>query len=443
MTDGIISNSLTITPFNIAGVVHNNASGLLSSSLITNADVAAAAGIVDTKLATISTAGKVSNSATTATSSNIANTIVARNASGNFSAGTITATLNGNATTATTATDFSGSLFGNVTGTQGATVVSFVGGQSAANVAAATILANAATSANTTNAIVRRNGSGGFSAGIINMTDGVLSGNLALNNSTSSTVGNVTKAGNRFIHNFGTNNTFAGVNAGNFITSGTGRNVGLGNNSLAAITTGNSNTAAGSFAMQNLLTGSSNIGIGNSAGSNYTTSESNNIIIGNSGVVGESATIRIGSGSQTRAFIAGINGVTTVGAAVPVLVSATGQLGIISSSASVKHNIQAMDADSEVIYQLNPVKFAYNNDPSETQQYGLIAEEVKEVFSDIVVDDVDGKPFTVQYHVLPVLLLNEMKKQHMTIEQMSMVISSLQAQVQGIIERVKNIEDIA
>lgn len=59
---------------------------------IVDADVAAGAGIVDTKLATITTAGKVSNSATTAASANTANAIVARDASGNFSAGTITAT---------------------------------------------------------------------------------------------------------------------------------------------------------------------------------------------------------------------------------------------------------------------------------------------------------------------------------------------------------------
>jgi len=73
-----------------AGVVHNDASGNVSSSLIVNADVAAAAAIADTKLATISTAGKVANSATTATSTNTANAIVARDASGNFAAGTIT-----------------------------------------------------------------------------------------------------------------------------------------------------------------------------------------------------------------------------------------------------------------------------------------------------------------------------------------------------------------
>lgn len=59
---------------------------------IVDADVSASAGIADTKLATIATAGKVANSATTATSANTANAIVSRDASGNFSAGTITAT---------------------------------------------------------------------------------------------------------------------------------------------------------------------------------------------------------------------------------------------------------------------------------------------------------------------------------------------------------------
>jgi len=68
-----------------------------AAKLVVNADVDAAAAIVDTKLATISTAGKVSNSATTATSANTASAIVARDASGNFSAGTITASITGSA----------------------------------------------------------------------------------------------------------------------------------------------------------------------------------------------------------------------------------------------------------------------------------------------------------------------------------------------------------
>ncbi len=68
-----------------------------------------------------------------ATNANTVSTIVARDSSGNFSAGTITATLNGNATSATSATsatNFTGVLSGDVTGTQGATVVVKVNGGS-------------------------------------------------------------------------------------------------------------------------------------------------------------------------------------------------------------------------------------------------------------------------------------------------------------------------
>ena len=90
--------TVSLDAFTTAGVVHNNASGNLSSSLIVNADVDPAAAIVDTKLATISTAGIVANSATTATSSPTGNTIVLRDSSGNFSANLITATLSGNVT---------------------------------------------------------------------------------------------------------------------------------------------------------------------------------------------------------------------------------------------------------------------------------------------------------------------------------------------------------
>ncbi len=93
-SDGTVS----INGFTTAGVVHNDATGNLSTSLIVNADVDPAAAIVDTKLATISTAGKVANSATTATSSNTINTIVLRDATGNFDAGTITANLTGTVT---------------------------------------------------------------------------------------------------------------------------------------------------------------------------------------------------------------------------------------------------------------------------------------------------------------------------------------------------------
>ncbi|WP_413942646.1 tail fiber domain-containing protein [Bdellovibrio sp. HCB-162] len=69
---------------------------------IVNADISATAAIVDTKLATIATAGKVANSATTGTSANTPDTLVLRDSSGDFSARNISANqINSNETYAT------------------------------------------------------------------------------------------------------------------------------------------------------------------------------------------------------------------------------------------------------------------------------------------------------------------------------------------------------
>ena len=81
------------------------------------------------------------------------------------------------ATTASTANNLAGNLSGDVTGTQIATVVARVGGQTAADVATGSITANAATSANAPDRIVKRDASGNFSAGAI--TAGNFTGNGA------------------------------------------------------------------------------------------------------------------------------------------------------------------------------------------------------------------------------------------------------------------------
>lgn len=94
---------------NVTGSVSGNAgtvtNGVYTTDTATVTNGMLAGSIADSKLSTISTAGKVSNSATTATANNTANAIVARDGSGNFTAGIITATLSGNADTATTATN--------------------------------------------------------------------------------------------------------------------------------------------------------------------------------------------------------------------------------------------------------------------------------------------------------------------------------------------------
>jgi hypothetical protein len=175
----------TITLPDVTGtVVTTGDTGTVTSTMIldgtiVDADINAAAAIVDTKLATISTAGKVNNSATTATNTNTASAIVARDASGNFSAGTITASLTGNASTVTTNANLTGDVtsVGNATTIAAGVIVDADVNASAAivdtklaTIATAGKVSNSATtaaSANTASAIVARDASGNFTAGTI------------------------------------------------------------------------------------------------------------------------------------------------------------------------------------------------------------------------------------------------------------------------------------
>ncbi len=100
----------------------------------------------------------------------------------------------------------------------------------------------------------------------------------------------------------GSGNTSIGGSSMNVHSSGS-NNTSLGAFSLFYKTTGSNNTSLGSSALQNITTGSTNIGIGQSSGNSYTTSESNNIVIGNSGVIGESQVIRIGDTNKTKTYL--------------------------------------------------------------------------------------------------------------------------------------------
>ena len=77
------------------GIVKTTDTGSVTSAMIldgtiVNGDISSSAAIADTKLATITSSGKIANSATTATDANTANAIVSRDASGNFTANLIT-----------------------------------------------------------------------------------------------------------------------------------------------------------------------------------------------------------------------------------------------------------------------------------------------------------------------------------------------------------------
>ncbi|HSE65248.1 MAG TPA: tail fiber domain-containing protein [Thermoanaerobaculia bacterium] len=195
-------------------------------------------------------------------------------------------------------------------------------------------------------------------------------------------------------------------------------NTATGGAALFANTSGDANTAIGANALGNTV-GTNNIGIGFDSGLNHTVG-SNNICIGNSGVVGESSTIRIGTvGIQTATFVAGISGTTSPGG-VAVFIDGNGQLGTATSSRRFKEDIREISEESDGLMRLRPVAFRYKPqiDPTGLAQYGLIAEEVADVYPDLVVYDREGLPETVRYHLVNALLLNEVQKQHREIEEL-------------------------
>ena len=207
----------------------------------------------------------------------------------------------------------------------------------------------------------------------------------------------------------GSFNTAVGNNSLVSSTSGD-RNTALGSAALITLASGGFNTGIGSQALVNLASGTSNTAVGILAGQNLTSGDGN-LYLAHPGVATESNVMRIG-GTQTTAFIAGVRGVTTGSATgIPVLIDSNGQLGTVSSSASVKNDIQDMAGESAKLMQLRPVTFRYKaHGPDGPKQFGLIAEEVDQVMPELVARSKDGAIETVMYHELPAILLNEIQR---------------------------------
>jgi Chaperone of endosialidase len=242
------------------------------------------------------------------------------------------------------------------------------------------------------------------------------------------------------------NNTMGGFNTATgdsslgSNTSGA-RNTGIGQGALTNNQTGDSNTAVGPSALV-FSSGSNNIALGDSAGSNVVTTD-NNICIGSPGAdVGNSCFI-----GQIYSNVQPIVGTDPDS----VTITSGGRLGRGNvSSRRYKHDIKPMDKVSEVLYALKPVSFRYNKDYDATQTlaFGLIAEDVAEVYPDLVGRDREGQPESVRYEQINAMLLNEFLKEHKafleeqrTVEKLEAIVSRQQEQIEALavgLEKVTN-----
>jgi hypothetical protein len=259
-------------------------------------------------------------------------------------------------------------------------------------------------------------------------TDNTAFGFQALENNTTGVENTATGVDDLNANTTGNNSTATGAFALDLNTTGSG-NSAHGVSALFDNTTGDGNTAIGASALGGNTTGSFNIGIGSNAGGGLTTGD-NNIDIFDPGVAGEGNTIRIGTqGTQTATFIAGIFGGPKIKKGCDVVAASSGLLGCMKSSARYKRDIHDMGDASDKLMKLRPVTFQYKEDSEGTRQYGLIAEEVEKVYPELVVDDSDGKAETVEYQVLPAMLLNEVQKERREIERKTVQLAALNAQI--------------
>lgn len=254
-----------------------------------------------------------------------------------------------------------------------------------------------------------------------------LNRSLVLQNTTSSTIGVIFKGNDRFIHDYGSGNTFVGIKSGNFTMTGypnsafgfesllsntTGyTNSAFGNSSLYSNTSGNYNSAFGDQSLRNNTTGYQNSAFGNesllnnSAGhdnsafginslksnttGNFntaygTTSLSSNTIGNTNSAFGYQSLSANTSGSNNTAI--GFSAQVPDGTAsnqvrignINITYAGIQVAWTITSDRNLKSNISNSNLGLGFISKLRPVSYTRKNDESGKTEYGLIAQEVEE-----------------------------------------------------------------
>jgi hypothetical protein len=398
---------------------------------IVNADISASAVIADTKLATISTAGKVSNSATTATSSNTVSTIVARDGSGGFSAGYAA---------------LGDSLR--------------VGGEGSF-VAAGTFQSGTTAPAPASGAGTRMMWypeKGAFRAGVVNGTQwdaanvGVHSlaagSNTTASGMFSTALGNFTTASGAYATALGDQSTASGNYAtalggsstasGNYATAlSSGDAIGAYSTAMGLGSTapGDHSVAGGYYAYAN---GANAIAFGTSLnagadystvfGSNATANSQTSLVIGRYNVISGTPGSWV---STDPLFVAG-NGSGNSTPSNALTLYKNGNLTIAgtltqSSDARLKEDMEPLEGTLAKVLQLTPIRYRFRPGTGRPsgEQIGLTAQQVEPLFPELVKQDGDGY-LSLSYANLSAVLVKAVQEQQAEIAPLQAKIRTLQ-----------------
>jgi len=258
-----------------------------------------------------------------------------------------------------------------------------------------------------------------------------LNRSLTLPGTTGSTIGVIYKDASRFLHNYGSQNTFMGINSGNFTMTGLGgntnvgflslssnttgyENTSVGSNTLFSNTTGYLNTAFGTFSLNLNTTGYHNTAYGSYSLRSQTVGNQNTALgyaslysnfngsfntavgynslysntVGNQNTAVGYNSLYNTTGSYNTAIgydaqVPNVSGSYQVRIGSPAVTYAGVQVAwTITSDKRWKSDIQSSNLGLSFIRKLKPVSYYRNSDESKKSEYGFIAQDIEEVLKE-------------------------------------------------------------
>jgi hypothetical protein len=118
------------------------------------------------------------------------------------------------------------------------------------------------------------------------------------------------------------------------------------------------------------------------------------------------------------------------GSGTTVVADGNGKLWKASSSQRYKTDIKNLDADTDAVLKLRPVKFQWKT--TGQNDIGLIAEEVEQQLNDLVIYDNEGRPEAVKYDKVSLYLLAVVKDLKAENESLKQRLTYLETTVQNL-----------